>query len=94
MGRVLLSHNRRHLVRLHAECVRDRRAHSGIVLIPQDTSLSRLILRATIMLFWLGAEADHRSTLCQWNECQQALIHGYRQSGLTEDDIRLVLGWT
>src|SRR5438445_199810 len=49
--------------------------------------------RADGFLTWIGDREDHRSTLHQWNECQQALIHGYRPAGFTEDDVRLALAW-
>ncbi|MGH2369455.1 MAG: DUF5615 family PIN-like protein [Chloroflexota bacterium] len=93
LGCVLLSHNRRHFLRVHAEFRRQGRPHGGITLIPQDTVVERLVLRAAIALTWIGTAADHRSTLYRWNDCQQLLIHGYRPVGFTEDEVRLTIGW-
>lgn len=93
LGCVLLSHNRRHFVRQHAAFVRRGRPHGGVILIPQDTVVERLVVRAAMMIDWLGSGAVYQSRLHQWNELQQQLIHGLRLPGYTEAEVRLALGW-
>ncbi len=78
--------------RLHEEFVRAGKAHGGIVLLPQDTNMERLILRIALMLDWIGTQGHHVSRLWPWNACQQALIHGLRLPGYSEEDVSLALG--
>ncbi len=92
LGYVLISHNRWHFRRLHEEFVRAGKAHGGIVLLPQDTNMERLILRIALMLDWIGTQGHHVSRLWPWNACQQALIHGLRLPGYSEEDVSLALG--
>jgi hypothetical protein len=94
LGYVLVSHNRWHFRRLHEEFIRAGRTHGGIVLLPQDSNLERLVLRIALMLDWLGAQRDYASQLWPWNACQQALIHGLRLPGYSEADIMRALGRT
>src|SRR6266508_5086478 len=66
LGCVLISHNRWHFRRLHEEFIRAGKAHSGIVLLPQDTNTERLGLRIALRLDWIGTQADHASRLHLW----------------------------
>jgi hypothetical protein len=90
---VILTHNRRHFQREHQEYARLRRPHSGIIILPQRSTLARLELRAAMMLDWLEAhQPEYRSRLFLWNELQLQFTQGLQLAGYTADDLREVLG--
>jgi predicted nuclease of predicted toxin-antitoxin system len=92
-GRMLLSHNQLDFRRWHAAFERTRRPHGGIILIPQTVPLSRLEIRARLMLDWVTETLDRHSRLFTWAELQQRLIHGYRLPRWEEPEVRQALGW-
>jgi hypothetical protein len=90
-GSVIISHNRRHFQRLHVAALRDHQAHGGIVILPESRQLTRLIIRAAMMLDWLGAQGDYRSRYFTWGNLQYLLTQGYRLSGYSDAEVRLAL---
>jgi hypothetical protein len=88
LGRILVSHNRRDFIRL-AHQLRERgEAHAGVVLLPRDLSEDRLLLD------WRASLDEPRPETIIWNDLQQRLIGGFRLSGYTDANVRLVLGQT
>jgi uncharacterized protein with PIN domain len=57
-GRMLLSHNQLDFRRWHATFERAGWPHGGIILIPQTVPLSRLEIRARLILDWVATAAD------------------------------------
>jgi len=94
LGRVLITYNRAHFVRHHHEFRLRGLEHSGIIVLPQTPPLSRRVLRAAMMLDWLG-DREYRSQLLTWGAFQQELIRGLRPplDQYTEADVRQALGW-
>jgi hypothetical protein len=91
-GLMLLSHNKRNCVRLHAAWRRQGRGHAGVIILPQSTLLRREI-RAALILTWLGGMATlPPSTLWLWDDYQAWLIGGARPSGFTVAEIEFALG--
>ena len=90
----ILSHNARHFQRWHRTFIEQRRPHGGIILLPETGPLSRLAVRAAMMLDWIGLQGDHRSRLFKWGQLQLLLTGGYRLPGsaYTEGEVRHALG--
>lgn len=93
MGRILVSHNRRHFVRVAHELRQRGGGHFGVILLPSDRSDERLLLRTAMALDWYASHPDPRPDVVIWNDVQQHLIGGGRIEGYSEADMRLVLGW-
>lgn len=93
-GWAILSHNARHFQRWHSVFAEQGRPHGGIVLIPDTGPLSRLAIRAALMLDWIGLLGDHRSRLFKWGQLQLLLTQGYRLPGLSygDRDVQHALG--
>ncbi len=93
-GWVILSHNARHFQRWHKTFLEQQRPHGGIILIPDTGPISRLVIRAAMMLDWIGLEDEHRSRLFKWGQLQLLLTQGYRlpELGYSESDVRHALG--
>ncbi len=89
----ILSYNRRHFQRLHARLMREDRKYSGIIVLPQDAPRRRRLLRAVLLLEWVG-EHEQESRLFAWGELQYELLRGYRLPGglLSEEDVRTAVG--
>lgn len=93
LGIPIFSYNRRHFRRLHARLMREDRKHPGIIVLPQDAPLPRRLLRAELLLQWVG-EHERESRLFTWGELQQELLRGYRIPGVlfSEEDVRTAVG--
>ena len=91
-GWIILSHNARHFRRWHRAFVETGRSHDGMILIPETGPVSRLALRAAMMLDWIATLGDHRGRLFRWGDLQYQLTQGYRLPGYDEADARLALG--
>lgn len=94
VGRVIISYNRAHFLRLHRAAQAQDQPHAGIILLPQLPPLSRRVVRASMMLDWLAGR-DHHFRLFSWGDLQQDLLRGYRipVGTYTEADARHALGW-
>jgi hypothetical protein len=91
-GLILLTHNKRHFLRLHARWRRQGRSHAGIIILPQSSLLRREI-RAALMLTWIDfTQVEPESMLWIWNDCQSWLIAGGRLPGFTESEVEFALG--
>jgi hypothetical protein len=55
-GWAILSHNARHFQRWHRTFLEQRRPHGGVILIPDTGPLSRLKIRAVMMLDWVALQ--------------------------------------
>ena len=88
----ILTHNGRHLRRLHDLYVREGRTHGGILVIPASGPMDRLVVRAAMMLDWIATFPDYRSRLFQWGHLQDLLDRGLRLPGYTDADLRLARG--
>ena len=88
----ILSYNRRHFQRLHVRLMREGHKHPGIIVLPQDAPLRRRLLRAVLLLEWVG-EHEQQSRLLTWGELQE-LLRGYRVPGdrFSEEDVRTAVG--
>ena len=91
-GWVLLTYDYRDFLRLHHEFRGRGQGHGGIIILPRRTEFELRLLRAAMMLDWLGTLADYRSQLLRWGALQQMLIGGYRLLGYTDKDVALALG--
>jgi hypothetical protein len=93
-GWTILSHNARHFQRWHRTFLEQGRPHGGIILIPDTGPLSRLTIRAAMMLDWVGVQGHYESRLFKWGQLQLLLTQGYRLPGsvYSEDDVRHGLG--
>jgi hypothetical protein len=89
---VIISYNRRHFRRLHAQAVRNGEEHPGIVILPATSPLPRLTIRAAMMLDWIGGLGEWRTRLFEWGDLQYLLTQGLRLEGYTEEELRLALG--
>jgi predicted nuclease of predicted toxin-antitoxin system len=65
-GWVILSHNARHFQRWHRTFLEQGRPHGGIILIPDTGPISRLSIRAAMMLDWIGRQGEPSSRLFKW----------------------------
>jgi hypothetical protein len=90
-GWVILSHNVRHFQRLHRAFADQNRWHCGILLIPETGPITRLILRAALMLDWMEQQGVEMQ-IAKWGDLQLRLTQGYRPPGYTETEIRHALG--
>lgn len=91
IGCVLITHNVDDFKRWHATFEREGRAHGGIICLPQSRPFSRLELRVSMMLDWLGTR-PYASRLFRWGELQRLLEGGFRLPGYSEDEVRDALG--
>lgn len=91
LGLVLLSHNQRHFQRLHVSFEQAGKPHAGIVLIP-DSDLSRLEVRAAMVLDWLAQFPDPCSRLFRWHDLQFEMTRGLELSGYSDVEVAIALG--
>ena len=92
-SRVLLSQNQIDFRRLHTRFMHEQRDHGGIILIPQTTPFDHFVIRARLMLDWVGSFDEHTGRLFRWSELQQLVIHGYRRPHWDEQAVRTAMGW-
>jgi hypothetical protein len=91
-GRLLITHNGRHFRRLHRSFLEEEQDHAGIIELPERPPFARLVIRATMMLAWIGMTGETTSVYYPWGQLQERLEGGYRLPGFTEEDLRLALG--
>ena len=93
-GWVILSHTTRHFQRWHSTFLGQQRAHGGIILTPDTGPVSRLTIRAAMMLDWISLQGNHRSRLFKWGQLQLLLTQGYRLPArdYSRDDMEHALG--
>ena len=89
---VIISYDYFDYERRHAEAVRQERPHGGIILLPGHGPLERKVIRAAMMLDWLGTLPDYRLQLFKWGDLQSLLTRGFRLPGYPQADVRLALG--
>ena len=92
-GRVLVTQNQIDFRRLHAVFRRERRQHSGIILVPQTVPYQRKERRVRLLVDWVGTFSEHQSRLFAWTDLQQQIIHGFRLPGWDEEVVRDAIGW-
>ena len=92
-GRMLISQNQIDYRRLHAIFRQERRAHAGIVLLPQTVPYQRRVHRVRLLLDWVATFPEHQSQLFTWTDLQQQIIHGFRLPGWDEKVVRDAIGW-
>lgn len=92
LGRVLITHNTDDFKAIHAAFLRHGRSHSGIICLPQRGTLRRRLVRASLMLDWVGTQ-PRLSQLFVWGHLQQLLERGFRLPDFSEDEVREALGW-
>jgi hypothetical protein len=90
-GWVLITYNEWHFRALADSYRRDQLSHGGIVVLPVKPPFERLVVRAAMMLDWLGNMPDHRSQLFKWGHLQALLEQGYLLEGYTSEEIHLAL---
>ena len=90
-GWVLITYNERHFRALADSYRRDQSSHCAIVVLPVKPPFERLVVRAAMMLEWLGTMTDHRSGFFKWGHLQEMLEQGYRLEGYTSEEVRLAL---
>ncbi|MBI3973299.1 MAG: DUF5615 family PIN-like protein [Chloroflexi bacterium] len=90
-GWIIVSHNIRHFERWHRTFRSRDISHGGIILLPDTGPISRLTLRAAMMLDWIGQQ-DYRSKLFKWGDLQMVLTQSFRLPGYSEDEVRHALG--
>src|SRR5262249_30073520 len=92
-GWIIVTHNERHFRALHGAAVRGSiPPHPGIIILPASVSLSRLVIRATMQLAWLGTQSGTRQQLFKWGQLQELLESGVRLPGFDERDVLEALG--
>ena len=91
-GWLLLTHNADDFRSLHGAYQEQGRVHAGIIVLPQSTVFRVLELRAAMMVDWLGTLSRPGSELFRWGQLQELLERGYRLTGYSEADVRIVLG--
>jgi hypothetical protein len=91
-GSVFVSHNRTDFIRLAHEFRQRGEQHTGIVLLPRDTSSERLLLRTAMLLDWRASLDEPKPVTLIWNDLQRRLISGLRLDGYSESDAQIVLG--
>lgn len=92
-GWLLLTTNRQHFIRLHAEFRVNNWPHCGIVTVPESSNFDRLAFRFAMILDWITAEfPDPRNQLFRWTDLQQRIIGGYVLEGYADSEIALALG--
>jgi hypothetical protein len=88
--RMIVSHNQKHFLRLHAQFAREDRAHAGILLIPNGP-LALLDLRVAMLVVWIDARNEPGSRLVRWHDLQRRLTGGSGLDGFSDRDIRRAL---
>jgi hypothetical protein len=88
---VLVTFNERHFRALAEGRRRRGVAHGGIVVLSARPPFERLIVRAAMMLEWLGTMPDHRSQIFKWGRLQELLEQGYRLPSFTDEEVSLAL---
>jgi hypothetical protein len=68
------------------------RSHHGIIILPERPPFERLVVRATMMLTWIGTFPAVPSGFFTWGELQEQLEQGTRLPGFAEAEVRLALG--
>jgi hypothetical protein len=91
-GRVLLTCNRRHFRRLHAQLQRAGQLHPGVALLPKSSNVERMVVRAAMLLDWWATLEAGRTQLVNWNDLQVRLHRGERLPGYDEEQVRVALG--
>ena len=102
LGGVLISHNhrQRRQFRTFVEAERaGRSAHpladpaaSSVLLLPRDTSNTRLLLRTTMLLDWYLTLLLPKPPTLLWHDAQEALRGGWRPADYSDTDVRVALG--
>jgi len=72
-GWVLITHNERHFRALSDQHRQRHEPHGGIIVLPERPPFSRLVVRASMMLDWLGTMPQYRSELFKWGHLQALL---------------------
>lgn len=90
LGRVLITQNGDDFRALHATCLRHHGAHPGIICVPQRGPLSRRVLRAAMMLDWVGTQA-YDTRIFIWGDLQKRLERGLRLADYSDEDVQLAL---
>ena len=90
-GLVIVTHNARHFQRLHTAFERQRVSHGGVIVVPETGPLSRLTIRAAMMLDWISGQ-EYANHLFKWGRLQTRLTQGFRLSSYTHTETRLALG--
>jgi hypothetical protein len=83
---MIVSHNQKHFLRLHAQFVREGRAHAGILLVPNGP-LALLELRILMLVAWIETLTEPGPLLVRWHDLQQQLSHGAELVGFSSADI-------
>jgi hypothetical protein len=89
---MLVTHNERHFRALHTAFQQAGQVHAGLLILPATPPFERLVIRASMMLTWIGLQSDHRSRRYKWGQLQAMLEQGYRPTGLDEAELNLALG--
>jgi hypothetical protein len=90
LQRVIVSHNQKHFLRLHAQFRREGRAHAGIMLIPNG-ALALLVLRVVMLVAWFDGTGELGPRLVRWHDLQRQLTGGSRLAGFSDREIRQAL---
>jgi hypothetical protein len=75
-GWLLMTHNARHFRSLHRTYQDRGEPHGGIAILPERPPFERLVVRATMMLAWIGGLAQWQSRLFTWGRLQQRFEAG------------------
>jgi hypothetical protein len=92
LGAILLTHNGRHFRRLHAELLRLRHHHAGVLIVPRKPPVDLLEIRVALMLGWIATFPDHRSRMFTWGDLRQRIQEGYQPPEFGEADVHYALG--
>ena len=90
-GWVLISHNERDFRNLSREYLLRGRTHGGIIILPEYSPYDRFVIRAAMLLDWLGTMPNHRAGFFKWGHLQELLEQGFQLQGYDEDDVLLAL---
>jgi hypothetical protein len=90
LQRMIVSHNQKHFLRLHAQFVRAGRPHAGIILIPNGP-LVLLELRIVMLVAWIDTRAESGSLLIRRHDLQRQLTLGSGLGGFSSEEIRQAL---
>jgi hypothetical protein len=90
LGRVIVSHNQRHFLALHARYLAEGRTHAGIMVLANGP-LPLLELRIAMLVGWLDARNDAAPRLARWHDLQRLLTGGFRLVQFDERATRMAL---
>lgn len=90
LNRMIVSHNQKHFLRLHARFLREGRSHAGMLLL-SNGPLALVELRVAMLVAWIDFRPEPGLLLVRWHDLQRQLTLGSGLVGFGNREVRQAL---